>query len=228
MEHKNVWEKYDKKQLKEVDALSDAYRSFLDNGKTERECIDQIVNRIENEGYVEIEKLIKENKTLKAGDKVYTVCMDKMIALFHMGEEPISAGMNILGAHIDSPRIDIKQNPLYENSGLAYMDTHYYGGIKKYQWTNIPLSMHGTVVKTDGEKVNICIGEKDEDPIFTISDLLPHLAGEQMERKLKDGVQGEELNVLVGSIPYEAEDVSERVKLNILRFFVTFILHDDS
>ena len=129
----------------------------------------------------------------------------------------MESGLRVVAAHCDSPRIDLKQNPLYEDNGLGMFKTHYYGGIKKYQWTNIPLSIHGTIVKPDGEKVTICIGEKEEDPIFTISDLLPHLAGEQMERKLKEGVQGEELNVLVGSIPYDSEEVSEKVKLNILR-----------
>ena len=134
-----------------------------------------------------------------------------------IGTEKMENGLHIVGSHVDSPRLDLKPNPLYEEGEFAYFKTHYYGGIKKYQWTNIPLSMHGTVVKTDGEKVNICIGEKDEDPIFTICDLLPHLAGDQMERKLRDGVQGEELNAMIGTIPYDADDVSERVKLNILR-----------
>ena len=153
MEHKNVWEKYDKKQLKVVNALSDAYRTFLDNGKTERECIDQIVNRIEKEGYVELESLIKDKKTLKSGDKVYSVCMNKSIVMYQIGKKPMVEGLNILGAHIDSPRLDVKQNPLYEDGGIAYLDTHYYGGVKKYQWVKLPLSIHGVILKKDGTPI---------------------------------------------------------------------------
>ena len=154
---------------------------------------------------------------LNPGDKVFYVNRGRCIYAAVIGTDNMESGLRVVAAHCDSPRIDLKQNPLYEDNGLGMFKTHYYGGIKKYQWTNIPLSIHGTIVKPDGEKVTICIGEKEEDPIFTISDLLPHLAGEQMERKLKEGGQGEELNVLVGSIPYDSEEVSEKVKLNILR-----------
>ena len=149
MEKKNTWETYSHKQLKEVDVFAKEYMQFLDNGKTERECIDTIVNTIEKEGYVELETAIKEKKELKKGDKVYSVWMNKSIVMFRLGEQPLSEGLNILGAHIDSPRLDIKQNPVYEDGGFAYLDTHYYGGVKKYQWVTIPLAIHGVVVKKD-------------------------------------------------------------------------------
>ena len=161
-------------------------------------------------------KDINSMKTLKPGDKIYYINRDKNIYLAVIGKEPIENGLHIIGAHADSPRLDLKPNPVYEDGEFAYLKTHYYGGIKKYQWTTIPLAIHGVIVKSNGEKVEICIGEDDMDPIFTITDLLPHLAQEQMERKLKEGVKGEDLNLLIGSIPYDDKDVSERVKLNIL------------
>ncbi len=185
----------------------------MNNSKTEKEIVQNSKEILIKNGFVDI----SEKETLMPGDKVFYVNRGRCIYAAVIGIENLEKGMKIVAAHCDSPRIDLKQNPLYEDNGLGMLKTHYYGGIKKYQWTNIPLSIHGTVVKPDGEKINICIGEKEEDPIFTISDLLPHLAGEQMERKLKDGVQGEELNALVGSIPYDSDEVSEKVKLNILR-----------
>ena len=172
MEFKNTWETYTEKQLKETDLFCADYMNFLDQGKTERECVDVIVNEIESKGYREVNKIIAENGKITQGDKVYAVCMDKTVAMYHIGQNPMVEGMNILGAHIDSPRLDIKQNPLYEDNGIAYLDTHYYGGIKKYQWVTIPLSLHGVVVKKDGTTVIINIGEKDEDPVFFVSDLL--------------------------------------------------------
>ena len=221
MEHKNVWEKYDKKQLKAVDSLGDAYRDFLDNGKTERECIDQIVNRIEKEGYVELEKLIKENKTLKTGDKVYSVCMNKSIVMYQIGKRKMVEGLNILGAHIDSPRLDVKQNPLYEDGGFAYLDTHYYGGVKKYQWVTLPLALHGVIVKKDGTTIEVNIGEKDEDPVFFVSDLLIHLAAEQLEKKAAKVIEGEALDIVVGNMPIINKDnekeEKEAVKKNVLQ-----------
>ena len=221
MEHKNVWEKYDKKQLKAVDALSDAYRSFLDNGKTERECIDQIVNRIEEEGYVELDSLIKEGKTLKAGDKVYSVCMNKSIVMYQIGKKAMTEGLNILGAHIDSPRLDVKQNPLYEDGGIAYLDTHYYGGVKKYQWVTLPLALHGVIVKKDGTTVLVNIGEEDDDPVFFVSDLLIHLAAEQLEKKAAKVIEGEALDIVVGNMPVfnkeKEKEEKEAVKKNVLQ-----------
>lgn len=201
MERKNLWETYNEKQIKELEKLADAYRNFLDHGKTERECIDTIVNRIEEAGYVEMEKLILAGKKLKAGDKVYSVWMNKSIVIYQIGEKALTEGMNILGAHIDSPRIDVKQNPLYEEGGFAYLDTHYYGGVKKYQWVTLPLAIHGVMVKKDGTTVEICVGEAEDDPVFFISDLLIHLAGEQLEKKAAKVIEGEALDLIVGNKP---------------------------
>ena len=183
MERKNLWEVYDEKQLKELEIISAQYRDFLDHGKTERECIDTIVSMVEAAGYTELEKAVKAGKKLKKGDKVYSVWMNKSVAVYQLGDKPLTEGMNILGAHIDSPRMDVKQNPLYEDGGFAYLDTHYYGGVKKYQWVTLPLAIHGVVVKKDGVTVEINIGEEEDDPVFFISDLLIHLAGEQMEKR---------------------------------------------
>lgn len=205
MDKKNLWETYSKKQLKELETLNANYRTFLDEGKTERECIDVIVNTIEKAGYRELESVIKAGETLKAGDKVYSVWMNKSIAMYHIGEQPMSAGMNILGAHIDSPRLDVKQNPLYEADGFAYLDTHYYGGVKKYQWVTIPLALHGVIVKKDGTTVEVNIGENEDDPVFFISDLLIHLAAEQMEKKAAKVIEGEALDIIVGNKPLKIE-----------------------
>lgn len=201
MERKNVWNEYDEKQLKELEILSDEYRAFLDNGKTERECIDTIVNLIEEAGYVELEKAAAQGKKLKKGDRVYSVWMNKSIAIYQIGSRPFSEGMNILGAHIDSPRIDVKQNPLYEDSDFAYLDTHYYGGVKKYQWVTLPLALHGVIVKKDGTTVELNVGEEEDDPVFFISDLLIHLAAEQLEKKAAKVIEGEALDLIVGSRP---------------------------
>lgn len=216
MKRESIWNKYSKKQLEELEVLSNNYRKFLDEGKTERECVAQIVNRVEEEGYVELERLQKEKKQLKAGDKVYAVNMDKNVILFNIGTEGFEAGMNILGAHIDSPRLDIKQNPLYEEGDFAYLDTHYYGGIKKYQWVTIPLAIHGVVVKKDGTSILINVGEDEDDPVFFISDLLVHLAAEQMEKKANKVIEGEALDIIVGNKPLEKEE-KEKVKAGILK-----------
>ncbi|WP_300800816.1 aminopeptidase [uncultured Acetatifactor sp.] len=201
MERKVTWETYDAAQMEKLEKINREYRDFLDNGKTERECIDTIVNTIEAEGYQELESLIREGKKLQKGDKVYSVCMNKSIAMFQIGEKPMAEGMNILGAHIDSPRIDVKQNPLYEDGGFAYLDTHYYGGVKKYQWVALPLALHGVVVKKDGTTIEMNIGENDGDPVFFISDLLVHLAGEQMEKKASKVIEGEAMDLIIGSKP---------------------------
>ena len=201
MERKNTWETYDKKQLKALEKLNADYREFLDHGKTERECIDVIVNTIEAAGYKELESLIESGAQVKPGDKVYSVWMNKSIAMYHIGKKPMVDGMNILGAHIDSPRIDVKQNPLYEDNGFAYLDTHYYGGIKKYQWVAQPLAIHGVVVKKDGTCVEINVGENPDNPVFFISDLLIHLAGEQLEKKAAKVIEGEALDLIIGNKP---------------------------
>ena len=221
MERKNIWENYSQKQLKELEKLNQEYREFLDNGKTERECIDTIVNTIEAAGYQELESLIKADKPLKKGDKVYSVWMNKSIVMFQVGSKPLTEGMNILGAHIDSPRLDVKQNPLYEDGGLAYLDTHYYGGVKKYQWVTIPLAINGVIIKKDGSTVELNIGEDEDDPVFFVSDLLIHLSGEQLEKKAAKVIEGEALDLIVGNRPLvidkkkdkkDEDDVKEKAK----------------
>lgn len=188
----------------ELDRINEKYKSCLDAGKTERECVELGIRMAEEAGYQSLEEILSSEKKLKAGDRVYAVNMDKMLALFRIGEEPISAGMNILGAHIDSPRVDVKQNPLYENEGFSYLDTHYYGGIKKYQWVAQPLSLHGVIVKKDGTVVKVNIGEDAGDPVFVITDLLVHLAQEQLEKKASKVIDGEKLDLLIGNRPIDA------------------------
>ncbi len=215
MENKNTWELLNEKQLKEAEALSKEYMDFLDNGKTERECVDTIVNMIEKEGYKELETLIKSGTKLKKGDKVYAVCMNKAVAMFQIGSRPFTDGMNILGAHIDSPRLDVKQNPLFEEGGFAYLDTHYYGGVKKYQWVTLPLALHGVMIKKDGTCVEINIGEEEDDPVFFISDLLIHLAAEQLDKKAAKVIEGEALDLIIGNKPLvinNAENKEEEKK----------------
>lgn len=216
MEIKNAWTKYSDKELEELESLNTAYKEFLNKGKTERECIEEIVRQAKEAGYKNLDDIIKKDKKLKAGDKVYSVWMKKSIAMFIIGKKPIEEGMNILGAHIDSPRLDIKQNPLYEDTELAYLDTHYYGGIKKYQWVTLPLAIHGVVVKTDGEVINIVIGEDENDPVLFISDLLIHLAQEQIEKKASKVIEGEDLNVIIGNRPLKGEE-KDAVKKQILK-----------
>lgn len=212
MEQKNVWETYSTKQLKELEALNEAYRGFLSECKTERECVDYIVNMAEEAGYKELQDIIKKGGRLKKGDKVYSVWMNKSVALFHIGEKKMEEGMNILGAHIDSPRLDIKQNPLYEDGGFAYLDTHYYGGVKKYQWVTIPLAIHGVVVKKDGTTIELNIGENEDDPVFFVSDLLIHLAQEQLEKKAAKVIEGEALDIIVGnkSLTFSKEEKEKK------------------
>ena len=208
---KNGWENLSNDEMNEIFNFSDEYISFLNTVKTEREATKFSENLLIQNGF----KNIDDIKDLKEGDKVYTVNRNKSVYAAIIGSEKIESGLNIIGSHIDSPRLDLKPNPLYEDSGFAYFNTHYYGGIKKYQWTAIPLELHGVIVKTNGEKINISIGVNDEDPIFTITDLLPHLAMNQMQKKLSDGVLGEDLNVLIGSIPFGEE--KDAVKFNILK-----------
>lgn len=215
MNDKTAWEKYKKNDIKELDKLCDGYKAFLTNGKTERECVKLSIQEAQKAGYTNLDDIIKNGKKLKTGDKVYKVCMDKTIALFNIGTDDLSKGMTILGAHIDSPRLDAKQNPLYEDGGLAYLDTHYYGGIKKYQWVTLPMAIHGVVVKKSGEKVEVVIGEDKKDPVLCITDLLIHLSGEQLEKKGAKVVEGEALDLLIGSRPIQGEE-KEAVKKYIL------------
>lgn len=216
MERKNAWKSYKQKQLKELDILCDEYRDFLDNGKTERECVKITIELAKKAGYKNLDTVIKKKQKLKVGDKVYAVMMDKAVALFNIGTKDIEEGINILGAHIDSPRLDIKQNPLYENTDFAYLDTHYYGGVKKYQWVALPLAIHGVIAKKNGDIINVSIGDKEEDPVFCVSDLLIHLAGEQMEKKAAKVIEGEQLDILFGSRPLPDEK-KDAVKANILK-----------
>ncbi len=216
MYKKNAWEGYNDTALEQVEALSKRYVSFLNNGKTERECVAEAVQLAEAAGFRDLEQVIAKGEKLKAGDRVYRVWMKKDIMLFIIGKEPMNKGMNILGAHIDSPRIDVKQNPLYEDENIAYLDTHYYGGIKKYQWVTQPLALHGVICKKDGTVVTVAIGEKDEDPVFCISDLLIHLSADQMGKPAKDVIEGEALNLIVGGKPLKDTE-SNAVKANVLK-----------
>lgn len=194
------------------------YKECLDAGKTERECIRLAVSMAEEAGYKPLSQYIENNTMLNPGDKVYAAYNEKTMAMFNIGEEDIEKGMNILGAHVDSPRLDVKQNPFYEEEGMAYMDTHYYGGIKKYQWVTVPLALHGVIVKKDGTKVNVVIGEKDDDPVFAVTDLLVHLSKAQLEKKASNVIEGEKLDILVGNTPLEGEE-NEAVKKNMLKIF---------
>ena len=212
----NAWEKYSEEDMKKVFALSDDYKKFMTKCKTERECVKEVINIAEQNGYKDLDQIITSNQKLNVGDKVYRVNKGKSIALFIIGKKPIDEGMNILGAHIDSPRLDLKQNPLYEDTDLALLDTHYYGGIKKYQWVTLPLAIHGVVIKKDLTKVDIVIGEDETDPVVGVSDLLVHLAQTQQEKKGNKVVEGEDLNILVGSIPLKGEK-KNKVKANILK-----------
>ena len=219
MERQNAWEFYDDAQLEALEGVAKRYRGFLNAGKTERECVREAVKLAEAQGFADMRSV----DAAKAGDKLYLNWMGKALMLFIVGKAPISQGMNIVGAHIDSPRMDVKQNPLYEENGIAYLDTHYYGGIKKYQWVTIPLALHGVVAKTDGTVVDIVIGEDEDDPVVGVSDLLIHLAQEQMDKKARVAIEGDQLNVIVGGRPFAPEDEDDdapekqAVKQNVMR-----------
>ena len=214
MSKNRAWETYEEKDLKKLEKLCKEYREFLDNGKTERECVDVIVNKVEAEGYRELDAVIKKGEKLKAGDKVYAVWMNKTVVTFQLGKNPLAEGMNILGAHIDSPRLDVKQVPLYEDGdhSFAYFDTHYYGGVKKYQWVTLPLAIHGVVVKKDGTTIELNLGEEEDDPVFFVSDLLIHLSAEQLEKKAAKVIEGEALDLIIGSKPLTIKNDEEEDK----------------
>ena len=216
MERPNAWKSYDEQALQSLENISLGYRHFLDNGKTERECVAQAVEMAQKHGYVNLNDAVRAGKALRAGDKVYVNQMGKAIMLFHLGEKLFADGINIVGAHIDSPRIDLKQNPFYEDTDLAFADTHYYGGIKKYQWVARALALHGVAVRKDGTKVNVIIGEDENDPVVGISDLLIHLAGEQMDKNAREVVTGENLDLIVCGRPLEGEE-KEPVKAMLLK-----------
>ena len=216
MERKNAWTTYDEKDLQALEDVSKGYRAYLDGGKTERECVKETVAQAREAGYIDLAEAVAAGKKLKAGDKVYVNCMGKAVMLFHLGKAPLEKGINIVGAHIDSPRIDIKQNPFYEDTSLAYADTHYYGGIKKFHWVARALALHGVVAKKDGTVVEIVIGEEEDDPVVGISDLLIHLAGEQMAKKAAEAISGENLDIILCGKPLDGEE-KDAVKAGLLK-----------
>ncbi|SHJ81185.1 aminopeptidase [Paramaledivibacter caminithermalis] len=213
----NAWEGLNEGEKKSIFSFADEYRDFLDNGKTERECVDEIVKIAKLKGFRNIQEIIKNNEEIKPGMKIYAHNKGKTALLLVVGQEKIEKGMNVVGTHIDSPRLDLKPFPLYEDGGLALLKTHYYGGIRKYQWTSLPLALHGVIFKKNGEKIDIIIGEEDNDPVFFITDLLPHLSKNQSEKKLEEGITGEGLNIVVGNIPLGDNDIKDKVKFNIMK-----------
>ncbi len=210
---KNVYKRLSEPEKKEMFALCDEYREFLDEGKTERECVEKALGMAKLHGFSDI----NEKTRLKTGDKVYKINRNKNILLAVIGSEDIKEGINLVGAHIDSPRLDLKQNPLYESNDMALFKTHYYGGIKKYQWPAMPLAIHGVIFAKDGRKIKLNIGENENDPVFCVTDLLPHLAKDQMSKKMTEGIEGENLNILIGGMPVEGEGVKEEVKFAALK-----------
>ena len=211
MERKNCWKNYSPEDLKALEELCSGYRTFLDTGKTERECVTEAVRMAQDAGYRDLSLVIENDETLDVGDRVYAVCRGKALALFQIGRRPLTDGMRILGAHVDSPRLDVKQNPLYENTEIAYLDTHYYGGVKKYQWVTTPLALHGVAALKDGSVMPVRIGEDADDPVLCISDLLIHLSADQLEKKARVVISGENLDVIVGSrpVPDKGKEESE-------------------
>ena len=216
MERKNAWTTYDEKDLQALEDVSKGYRAYLDGGKTERECVKETLAQAREAGYIDLAQAVAAGRKLKAGDKVYVNCMGKAVMLFHLGKAPLEKGINIVGAHIDSPRIDIKQNPFYEDTSLAYADTHYYGGIKKFHWVARALALHGVVAKKDGTVVEIVIGEAEDDPVVGISDLLIHLSGEQMAKKAAEAISGENLDIILCGKPLDGEE-KDAVKAGLLK-----------
>lgn len=213
MKTENAWKKYE--DMADVMDFCEGYRTFISACKTERECVADMIQKAEKAGYRNLEEILEKGETLKPGDKVYANNMGKTLAMYILGEEPMEKGMRILGAHVDSPRLDLKQNPLYEDHEQALLDTHYYGGVKKYQWVALPLALHGVVAKKNGEVISVVIGEEETDPVLGITDLLIHLSGKQMQKKASEVIEGENLNVLIGSIPLEDAE-EEPVKAQIL------------
>ncbi len=218
MEKKNAWTGYKSKDLKELEKLNSEYKEFITTAKTERRCVSELTRLAEDAGYRNLSEVILNKEEIRPGDKLYAVHMKKTMALFNIGTEPLSAGMNILGAHIDSPRLDIKQVPLYEEKEFAYLDTHYYGGIKKYQWVALPMALYGVIVKKDGTVVDVAVGDGEDDPVLGITDLLIHLSQDQMKKGASVVVEGEDLNLMIGSRPLQGEE-KDAVKAQMLKFF---------
>lgn len=214
---KNGWNVIDDNEKQQLENLSKEYMDFLDNGKTERECVREIIKEAKANGFMSLDDVISNKEKLVPGSKIYVNYREKSAVLMVIGEETLDKGMHIVASHVDSPRLDLKQNPLYEEGNMSLLKTHYYGGIKKYQWTAIPLALHGIVMKSDGTKVYINIGKDKNDPVFYISDLLPHLSRVQNEKKLAEGIEGEGLNLIIGSIPYGDKDIKDPIKYNVLK-----------
>lgn len=218
---KNAWQTLGKKGLEETTEFCEEYKEFLDLSKTEREFTSNTVELLDKLGFISLKNAFETGQKIHPGDKVYYVGGNKSVIMSIVGKESILKGINMVGTHIDSPRLDLKPIPLYEEMELAYLKTHYYGGVRKYQWLSIPLSIHGSIIKKDGSEVKICIGESDDDPVFIITDLLPHLAKEQSGKKLSEAFPGESLNILTGSIPFEDDDIKQTVKLKVLEYLNT-------
>ena len=218
MEKKNAWLSYTAKELKDLEKLNNAYKTFITESKTERLSVENTVKMAKENGYKDLEDVLQNGEKIWPGDKIYAVGMKKTVAFFHIGKKPLTEGMNILGAHIDSPRMDVKQVPLYEDTEFAYLDTHYYGGIKKYQWVTIPLALYGVIVKKDGTVIKVAIGDKEDDPVLMITDLLIHLSQDQMKKTASVVIEGEELDLMVGSKPLKGKE-KDAVKEQILKFF---------
>lgn len=215
-EAKNAWEcAYENNIVEDIMTYSKGYMKFLDNGKTERTSVKEIVKLAREKGYVSFEEVMQKG-SIKENDKIYAINKEKAVALFIIGKKDLEHGMRIVGGHIDSPRIDLKPNPLYEDANLGLFKTHYYGGIKKYQWVTQPLSLHGVVILNNGEKVEICVGEDDSDPVFTITDMLPHLAADQMQKKIAQAISGEQLNLLIAQMPQKDEE-KDAITQNVLK-----------
>lgn len=214
---RNTWDKLNDEETEKLHTINEEYKDFLNRGKTEREAVKEIIRLATQKGFISLDEVIEKGITPTPGMKIYANNKDKSIALFIIGKEKLEKGMHIVGSHLDAPRLDLKQFPLYEENELALLKTHYYGGIKKYQWVTLPLALHGVVINSNGEKINIVIGEDENDPVFFITDLLPHLAKDQMEKKMSEGITGEGLNVIIGSIPYNDNEIGEKVKLNVLK-----------
>lgn len=226
MNTKNAWDTYQEEEIEKLEALNKAYRDYLDAGKTERECVAEAIRQAKEKGYRSLEDIVAVKETLRAGDKVYASCMGKALVLYHIGSSPLEEGMNILGAHIDSPRIDVKPVPLYEEEGYAYLDTHYYGGLKKYQWLSMPLAIHGIVVKEDGTSVEIMIGESGDEPVLVITDILPHLDGTMREKKAREFVNAEKMDLLIGNRPLKAVNDEEKKKENVVKERIVQLLKE--
>ena len=217
MYSKNIYEHCSDEKLSSIKNFNEDYKAFLSYGKTERLCVKQATKLAQEKGFILLDDIINQHKEIKAGDKIYAINKNKNIVLFKIGTKPVVDGLRILGAHIDSPRLDVKQNPLYQKDDFALLDTHYYGGIKKYQWVTIPLALHGVVIKKDGSTIDVNIGEEKGDPVFGISDLLIHLSADQLQKPASKVIEGEDLDLTIGSMPLKGEEKNKRNRFHCLQ-----------